>query len=76
MRQTHKAGDKVFVDYAEQTVTIVDDLSGAMHTLQIFVGVLGASNCIYAESTWSQQLPDWISSHQRNSSFMAVFQPW
>lgn len=69
MRQTHKAGDKVFVDYAGQTVAITDPLSGEINTAQIFVGVLGASNYVYAEATWSQRLPDWIASHQRMFEF-------
>ena len=32
---------------------------------RIFVGVLGASNCTFAEATWTQALPDWIGSHIR-----------
>ena len=31
-----------------------------------FVGTLGASNYIFAEATWTQRLPDWIASHERN----------
>ena len=69
MRQTHKAGDKVFVDYAGQTIPIIDPLGGANHDAQIFVGALGASNYVYAEATWSQTLPDWIASHQRMFEF-------
>lgn len=69
MRQTHKAGDKVFVDYAGQTVAIIDPDTGEIRTAQIFVGVLGASNYTYAEATWSQQLPDWIASHVRMLNF-------
>lgn len=69
MRQTHKAGDKVFVDYAGQTLNIIDPDTGEIRTAQIFVGVLGASCYTYAEATWSQQLPDWIGSHVRMLSF-------
>jgi transposase len=69
MRQTHKAGDKVFVDYAGQTVEVVDPDTGEIRKAQIFVGVLGASNYTYAEATWSQQLPDWIGSHVRMLNF-------
>ena len=69
MRQTHKAGDKVFVDYAGQTIDILDPDTGLVRSAQIFVGVLGASNYTYAEATWSQQLPDWIASHQRMFEF-------
>ena len=65
MRQDHRAGEKLFVDYAGQTVTIVDRHTGEIREAQIFVAVLGASNYTYAEATWSQGLPDWIGSHQR-----------
>ena len=65
MRQTHRAGEKLFVDYAGQTVEVVDPASGEIRTAQIFVAVLGASNYTYAEATWSQGLADWIGSHVR-----------
>jgi transposase len=41
MRQTHKAGDKAFVDYAGQTVDIIDPDTGEVRAAQIFVGILG-----------------------------------
>lgn len=63
MRQIHKAGEKIFVDYAGATVDWIDPASGEIFTAQIFVGCLGASQYIYAEATASQQLPDWIDSH-------------
>ena len=63
MRQEHKAGEKVFVDYCGHTVAVVD-ASGEERRAQIFVAVLGASNYTYAEATWSQQLVDWIDSHR------------
>jgi transposase len=65
MRQDHRAGEKLFVDYAGQTVPVVDRLTGEVREAQIFVAVLGASNYTYAEATWTQGLPDWISAHQR-----------
>ena len=65
MRQDHRAGEKLFVDYAGQTVPVVDRFSGEIREAQIFVAVLGASNYTYAEATWTQGLPDWIGSHQR-----------
>jgi transposase len=69
MRQTHKAGDKVFVDYAGPTLEIIDSDTGEIRKAQIFVGVLGASNYTYAEATWTQKLPDWIASHRRMLEF-------
>jgi transposase len=65
MRQDHRAGEKLFVDYAGQTVAVVDSATGELREAQIFVAVLGASNYTYAEATWTQGLPDWIGSHQR-----------
>jgi len=65
MRQEHKAGEKLFVDYCGQTVPVNDPASGAVHDVSVFVAVMGASNYAYAEATWTQKLPDWIGSHQR-----------
>ena len=65
MRQEHRAGEKLFVDYAGQTVPIVDRATGEERQAQIFVAVLGASNYTYVEATWTQGLPDWIASHMR-----------
>jgi transposase len=65
MRQEHRAGERLFVDYAGQTAEVVDRDSGEVRTAQVFVAVLGASNYTYAEATWTQQLRDWIGSHVR-----------
>ena len=66
MRQTHAAGEKLFVDYAGDTVpVVVDRLTGEWRPAQIFVAVLGASSLSYAEATWTQSLPDWIAAHAR-----------
>ncbi len=70
MRQHHRAGEKLFVDYCGQTVPITDPASGTVYAAQIFVAVLGASNYTYAEATRSQQLPDWIGSHIRALEFL------
>ena len=64
VRQTHAAGEKLFVDYAGDTVpVIVDRLTGGKCPAQIFVAVLGASSFSYAEAIWTQSLPDWIAAH-------------
>lgn len=65
MRQHHRAGETLFVDYAGQTVPVVDPQSGEVREASIFIAVLGASNYTYAEATGSQSLPDWIASHVR-----------
>ena len=70
MRQEHRAGEKMFVDYAGHTVAVVNRDTGELREAQIFVAVLGASNYTYAEATWTQTLPDWIASHARALQFM------
>jgi transposase len=65
LRQEHRAGEKVFVDYAGPTIDVVDPATGEARVAQLFVAVLGASNFLYAEATWTQSLPDWIASHVR-----------
>src|SRR5262249_43328759 len=66
MRQAHVGGDKLFVDYAGDTVpVIIDRLTGQVRAAQIFVAVLGASNFTYAEASWTQALADWIGAHTR-----------
>lgn len=69
MRQSHRAGEKLFVDYAGQSAAVVDRTTGEIREAQIFVAVLGASNYTYAEATWTQGLPDWIGSHVRALAF-------
>ena len=70
MRQTHRAGEKLFIDYAGPTVPIVNAVTGEEREAQIFVAVLGASNYTYAEATWTQGLADWIGSHTRAFTFL------
>lgn len=69
MRQIHKAGEKLFIDYCGPTISISDSKTGEIREAQIFVAVMGASNYTYVEATWSQSLPDWIGSHVRAFSF-------
>lgn len=69
MRQTHKAGEKMFVDYAGHTLPITNPETGEIREAQVFVATLGASSYTFAETTWTQTLPDWIGSHTRAFSF-------
>jgi transposase len=69
-RQTYTPGDRLFVDYAGQTVPIVDRYTGNVEQVQIFIAVLGASNYTFVEATLSQQMPDWLGSHVRCFKFM------
>src|SRR5271163_1360799 len=70
MRQVHPAGERLFVDYAGQTVELVDPATGEIRPAQVFVAVLGASSYTYAEATWTQTLPDWIGAHVRALAFL------
>ena len=70
LRQVHVAGEKLFVDFSGHTMEVIDALTGEVLTAQIFVAVLGASNFTYAEATFTQSLPDWISSHVRAFTFL------
>lgn len=65
MRQDYKAGEKGFVDYAGQTIEIVDSETGEVSSGQLFILTLGASNYTYAEVTAGQDLEHWIGSHVR-----------
>jgi transposase len=70
MRQSHRAGEKLFVDWAGQTVPVVNRTTGEVRPAQVFVAVLGASSYTYAEATWTQSLPDWIGAHTRALEFL------
>jgi len=63
LRQEHRAGEKLFVDYAGQTVPIIDPSTGEVLQAQIFIAALGASNYTFAEASLAQDLPSWIRSH-------------
>jgi transposase len=62
MRQTHIAGERLFVDYAGQTVPVVDASTGEITQAQVFVAVMGASNYTYACATARQTAADWIGA--------------
>lgn len=70
MRQEHRAGEKFFVDYSGQTISIVDASTGEVREAQIFIGVMGHSNQTFAEATWTQSLPDWTASHVHAFAFL------
>jgi transposase len=70
LRQEHRAGEKLFVDYAGDTVPIVDAKTGTIQKASIFVAVLGASNYTYAEATCNQELVSWIGAHVRALEFL------
>lgn len=70
MRQTHVGGEKVFVDYAGDTIDLIDPMTGEVTAVRLFVAAMGASNFTYAEAVASEGLEDWIGAHVRMFSFL------
>lgn len=62
MHMNHKAGDKMFIDYAGKTLQLIDKGSGEIKEVQFFVAILGASQYTYAEASFSQKKEDFITS--------------
>ena len=70
LRQEHRAGEKLFVDYAGKSIAVRDRVTGERREAQLFVAVAGASSYTFAEATWTQGLADWIGSHIRAFGFL------
>lgn len=70
MRQEHRAGEKLFVDFAGPTLPITNPETGVRTEAQLFVAVLGASNYTYAEACSSQSIDSWIAAHIRAFEYM------
>lgn len=71
MRQSHRAGEKLFVDWAGAKMPIYDRETGAAHAASLFVAVMGASSYTYAEATLTQELEHWIGAHVRAFEFLS-----
>lgn len=69
LRHEHRAGEKLFIDYAGDTIAVHDPGTGELRQAAVLVAVLGASNYTFAEATWTQGLADWIGSHLRAFEF-------
>ena len=69
MRQLHRAGEKLFVDYCGPTLPIVNPDTGEYRQAQVFVAVLGASNYTFARASWSQKQADWLNAHVKAFEF-------
>jgi len=72
LRQTYRAGEKLFVDYAGQTIPVIDPVSGKTRDTWLFVAALGASNYTFAWASFSQDLPSWINAHVRALDFFGA----
>ena len=69
MRQVHQGGDKLFVDYSGLKAYYIDPTTGDSVACELFVATLGTSSYTYAESSRSQQVPDFLASHVRALAF-------
>ena len=69
MRQLHRAGEKLFVDYCGPTLPVVNSETGEIRQAQVFVAVLGASNYTFACASWSQKQADWLNAHAQAFEF-------
>ena len=69
LRHSHKAGEKLFVDYAGDTIPITDPKTGAVHRASLFVCALGASSYTYAEATWGQDTRSFVVAHVHAFAF-------
>ena len=70
MRQVHRAGERLFVDYSGKRPHIVDPKTGEITYVELFVAVLGASNYTYAEATRSQKKHDFVASTIRTLEYI------
>jgi transposase len=69
MRLEYAAGERMFVDFAGDTMPVTDPDTGEVWDAQIFVSVLGASGYLYAEATRGQDLASWLGAHVRALEF-------
>jgi len=63
LRQEHKAGEKMFIDWAGATIPVHDRLTGQAWQAPLFVAVLGASSYTFAEAARDQQMESWLRAH-------------
>jgi transposase len=70
MRQNHKAGDKLFIDFAGEKLTIKDKETGKEKAVEVFVAVLGASQLTYIEAVMTQRKEDFISACENALHFL------
>lgn len=70
MRQEHRAGEKLFIDYSGKRPSVVDAVTGEKREVELFVAVMGASSYVYAEATWSQKLVDFVGSTTRALEYL------
>lgn len=60
MHMEHKAGDKLYVDFAGDKLEIINEQTGEVKPVEVFVAILGASQLTYVEAVMTQQKEDFI----------------
>ena len=70
MRQVHKAGDKLFIDYSGKKPSYIERTTGEVHEVELFVAALGASNYTYGEATETQKSRDFVASNVRTLEYI------
>ena len=77
MRQEHRAGEKTFLDFSGLRVPWLDLATGEIHQAEVFLAVLGASNCTFALAVENQKLESWVHCHlEMNRFFGGTTQVW
>ncbi|ABF87668.1 transposase, IS21 family [Myxococcus xanthus DK 1622] len=69
MRQEHRAGEKLFVDFSGDGVEVVERDTGEVRVAKLFVATLGASSYTYVEPVYSEDLATWVGCHVRAMAF-------
>lgn len=69
MRQEHRAGEKMFIDFSGDGLDIIDPKTGECVKAKLFLAVLGASSLTYVEPVLSEDLPTWTGCHVRALEF-------
>ena len=69
LRQSHRGGEKVFVDFCDG-ISLINEYTGEIIPTQLFVGALGASSYTFAIATLSQELPVWLDCHVKMFEFV------
>lgn len=70
MRQTHRAGEKLFIDFCGPTVPVIDPDTGDVRRVAIFVAVMGASNYTYVEACPGQDMMSWLNANSHCLTFL------
>ena len=62
----------VFVDFAGETIDVIDPITGEVQPMKLFVAVMGASNYIFAPARTSEQTADWTGAHVDLLAFLGA----